>query len=135
VDSYWWSGISCFVAIGSDAKKVIINVSRVSWLDVYSDLRSTFDNDEAEIKADVDSGKAMCWRIGDTAMIARKDDNELVVMCLAGKNLKDILPSLKVAAKKGGCESIRFYTKRPALGRLLSEFGFTLDYSIFRVSL
>lgn len=113
----------------------MIEVKRVSWSEVVDQLRATFEGDEAEIKQDVDSGVAVCWRVGGVVMITRRDGAELVVMCLAGGDLKSIGKVFFDAARKAGCKTMRFHTKRPALGRHLQEFGFKPSETIFRAAL
>lgn len=113
----------------------VIKVQKVSWGSVRDELQETFSGDEPEIKADVDAGIAHCWRIGNTALISRKDGGELVVMCLAGRDLAQSAPVIKAAATKAGCDRIRLHTKRPALQRLLKPFGVEIDEYILRVTL
>ena len=113
----------------------MIEVRRVGWSAVVDRLRATFEGDEAEIKQDVDSGVAVCWLVGEVAMITRREGSELVVMCLAGNDLKSIGAVFMAAAKNAGCKTMRCHTKRPALGRHLREFGFQPCETILRAAL
>ena len=110
-------------------------VRKVGWLAVREKLVATFDGDEALIKQDVDNGVASCWMIGGVCMISRRENYELVVMCLAGEGLAEVAPVLKAAAKKAGCKSIRLHTKRRGLLKLLQPFGVALQEYILKVSL
>jgi hypothetical protein len=112
-----------------------MQVERVGWGSVRDDLASTFDGDEAEIYKDVKTGAASCWRIGNTAMISRREGAELVVMCLAGSDLRESAPVIKAAAARAGCQSIRMHTKRKGLVKLLAPVGVSIDEYILRVAL
>jgi len=113
----------------------LISAKRVSWSEVCDELRQTFGDDEEEIKHDVHIGVAACWRVGGLALIARKEQTELVIMCLAGEGLKDAMPALMKAARQGGCKTARFHAERMALGRQLKPFGFVAKETIFRAPL
>ncbi len=113
----------------------MIDVSRVTWESVRDDLAETFVGDEPEIKQDVVTGRAFCWRVGSVAMIARREGAELVIMCIAGAGLQEVAPVIIEAARRAGCKTIRFHTHRPAMGRLLRPFGFELSETIFRAEL
>ena len=113
----------------------MITVRRVHWDDVRDRLQETFEGDEQDIKADVLAGIAECWEVGSAALIARMDGQELVLMCLAGSDLKEIAPAIMQAARKAGATTMRFHTKRQALGRLLRVFGFEQSEVIFRADL
>ena len=112
---------------------VQLTVKRVPFAEVRERLRSTFGNDEAPIAADVKAGAAHCWEIGQAAMITRREGSELVVVCLAGRGLKGIAPAICEAAKRAGCESIRFHTQRPGLYRLLQHVGAELREYVFEI--
>jgi hypothetical protein len=125
----------CGHAACAGMEAVGVAVRRVGWADVVDQLRDTFEGDEVEIHQDVVTGHATCWQLNDCSMISRRDDKELVVMCLAGKGLGDISPSIMEAARQAGCKSLRFHTKRPALGRMLKTLGFEPSEYIFRAEL
>jgi len=105
----------------------------VSLASVRDMLRPTFGPDEPLIEADVKAGIAHCWRIGQAAMITRREGSELVVMCLAGKGLRQIAPAICEAARRAGCSTIRFHTKRPGMWRLLREVGAELREYVFEI--
>lgn len=110
-----------------------IAVRRVPLASVRDLLRPTFGPDESLIEADVESGAAHCWQIGQAAMITRREGRELVVVCLAGKELRQIAPAICEAARRAGCETIRFHTKRPGMWRLLRHVGAELREYVFEI--
>lgn len=86
--------------------------------------------EQLQLKKQVACGLAEVWRIEQVYMIVRQEGAELVICCLAGKGLLEVTPLIHEAAKQAGCETIRFHTDRPALARLLCEYGF---YELERV--
>lgn len=111
----------------------MMRVRQVTLADVRDRLRPAFGNDEAFIVADVERGLAHCWEIGHAAMITRREGDELVVVALAGKGLSDIAPDICEAARRAGCKTIRFHTRRPGLYRLLQHVGAELREYVFEI--
>lgn len=104
-----------------------MDVKCVSWEQVKAPLEGTFDGDGSLIAEDVRKGFAYCWKIGDCYAVTRREGDELVIMCLAGKNLKDVAGLILSSAKSAGCKTVRYHTKRDGLPRHLKEFGFKVD--------
>ncbi|WP_159287762.1 hypothetical protein [Zhongshania aliphaticivorans] len=108
-------------------------VRRVPFCAVDSVLSSAFGNDRDIIREEVEKGFAQCWEIGQAAVITRREDSELVVVCMAGKGAVRAGEVIVQAAKKSGCKTIRFHTERPALGRLLAPLGAELREYVFQI--
>ena len=75
------------------------------------------------------NGCTEAWKIehgeGEKSFIVNRIiDNELLIIAYAGQCLKTMAAVIIEHAKKAGCDAISFHTKRPALNRLLDEFGF-----------
>ena len=49
----------------------------------------------------------------------------LLIVAMEGEGVHEISKWVYAAAKKSGCSSVRFHTNRPALQRMVSEYGFT----------
>lgn len=77
------------------------------------------------IRDNVESGKNQLWIVNSTLhLVTWMDTQELVIVAAAGTGLREFAPYLYRAAQQAGATTIRFHTKRPALARLLSEWGF-----------
>lgn len=112
-----------------------MKVRRVSWNDVKVPLDETFEGDGNLIEHDVKIGEAFCWQIGECYAITRRDRDELVIICLAGKDIKSAGEAIVESARNAGCKSMRYHTKRPGLVKLLKEFGFKTDEFICKAEL
>lgn len=110
-------------------------VRRVGWNHVVDHLKETFCDDEKYLKDEVLRGVSQCWIVGDVYAITRKEDDELVVPCLAGKNAIAAAKVIKQAAINSGFKTIRFHTQRAALGRLLKPLGVELEEYVFKARL
>ncbi len=75
---------------------------------------------------EIQQGIAELWRINGGAawMITRVEGSELVVCCLAGRDLLPVCAVLYRAASLRGLSSIRFHTGRRGLARLVNRGGY-----------
>lgn len=113
----------------------MVVVRPATWGEVAEQLKPSLQHDGDYIKADVENGLAFCWWVGDVAMISRREGDEMVIVCMVGKQLFDVAPVIVAAAKKAGCKSLRFHTQRPAFGKLLAPLGFFELERVYRVEL
>ena len=88
------------------------------------------------------NGYIEAWKIDhgeneNSFMVNRIIGNELLIIAYAGQCLKTMANVIIEHAKKAGCDAISFHTQRPALNRLLDEFGFvcTGQYYIYEKGL
>lgn len=99
-------------------------VKKVDWEVVKEPLNDTFEGDGDFIRWDVVNGFAQCWQVGDCYLITRREGDELVILCLAGKNLTHVAPIIAAAAKNAGCKTMRYHTYRRGLVKILKAVGF-----------
>jgi len=99
---------------------------RVTWDEISLHVTESMRGEEAYFSEAIKQGECQAWRFNTTDiwMITRSEKNELVICCIEGKGLNQVAPQIIEVAKQGGFESIRFHTKRPALGRILARHGF-----------
>lgn len=86
-------------------------------------LREVTAEDEASIARDVDAGTCQLWRVNDHSYLVTNVDassRELIVCCYAGRDVLAIADVLYRIARDQGLQAVRFFTKRPALARLLA---------------
>lgn len=110
-----------------------LNVRAAHFAEVCEVLQSTFGDDRQIIEQEVKQGVAQCWQIGQAAAITRREGPELVVVCLAGRGGLEAGRVICQAAKAAGCETIRFHTKRPALGRMMAPLGAALREYVYEI--
>jgi len=108
---------------------------RVGWLDVRDHLVNTFGGDEEAVRLDVEEGISTCWQIDKIYMITRRENTTLIIVCIGGEGLQKVAPMIIDAAKKSGCENIRYHTARKGMGRILEKFGAQLEECIYRIKL
>lgn len=108
-------------------------VQRVSWPVVVPDKLARACGDDLEaIKAEVMSGICHIYSIeSDSAnllVVTRGEESpagrEFVIVCAAGRGMKDAGQFLIDNARRLGFDSIRYHAKSPAVHRLYSGFGF-----------
>lgn len=98
-------------------------------------LAEAMGDDADDIRAQVASGEASLLRYEDGSRIVLRLEkatkgNELVIVAGAGAGARDKVASLCDLANGKGW-SVRFHTKRPALGRMLESLGFTEKERVF----
>ena len=100
-------------------------------------LGETLGDDRDKIASQVDVGIAQLWRLndGESWMVTRVEQTELVVCCYKGKNAVEVMGLLFAAAKRQRLTSIRFHTQRPALARMVAKFGFDECETVFRAKI
>lgn len=103
-----------------------MTAERVTWGEIAPHVKSAMLGDDEYFKKAINSGECQAWRFlsGDLWMITRSEGEELVVCCIEGAGLKDAAPKIIEAARHGEFKTIRFHTRRPALGKMLHGFGF-----------
>lgn len=98
-------------------------------------LGPTLDSSREAIVADVNAGRCELWEVNDGAAwvvtSASLDDQELCVCCVAGEGLVELSSVLVNAAGATGMRRVRFFSRRPALKRLLRHLPIELDGYVF----
>lgn len=92
-------------------------------------LGASLGHDRDRLAAEVNAGVAELWRIHpETYMVTRIDPAparpDLVVCCLAGHGLREIVPALIDAARRQRLRGIRCHIVRRGMARMLAPFGF-----------
>lgn len=52
------------------------------------------------------------------------EGSEMVVTCLAGRNMRAYLGQLYRLAQCNGCRSIRYHSDRPGIAKIVAAYGF-----------
>tara|TARA_R110001599_G_scaffold287356_2_gene489911 strand:+ start:6188 stop:6532 length:345 start_codon:yes stop_codon:yes gene_type:complete len=114
-----------------------MSARRITWGEISPHVKSAMCGDDSYFEKAIESGQCQAWKFSnsDLWMITRSEGEELVVCCLEGSGLKDAAPQIIRAAAVGGFEKIRFHTKRPGLGKMLSGFGFEEFERIYKLEL
>lgn len=88
-------------------------------------LSGALGPDRDEIAAEVNAGKVELWRINDGKawLVTCVTRDELIVSCVQGEGLIELGHVLMRLARDNGLRSIRFFTSRPGLARLLRAFS------------
>lgn len=87
-------------------------------------LRAVTAEDESTVARDVDAGTCELWCVNDASYLVTNVDTssrELIVCCYAGRDVLAIADVLYRIARDQGLQAVRFFTKRPALARLLAR--------------
>lgn len=103
-----------------------LTVERWGWCpEAESGLSDTFGDEKELIATLVQRGIATIWRIngGESWLITRPEDKELVIMCLQGRNAPAIIDHIKRTAKAAGFTSLRAHTQRRGLLRMFKKYG------------
>lgn len=101
--------------------------------EIEKTLKPAFLDDADFIKNQIISGAAELFKVNSAFFVTRIEDNELVIIALAGKDLATAAKLIFSAAKSIGCQSIRFHTKRKGLARLLSAFSPQYVETIYKI--
>lgn len=99
-------------------------------------LAEAMGDDAAEIAAQVEAGIARLLVYPDESRIVVRlepvaDSHELVIVAGAGQGAAAKVEGLRDAAIARGW-SMRFHSRRPALGRMLAGLGFTESERVYR---
>jgi hypothetical protein len=87
------------------------------------------------IEHDIVTRRAILLESDNCVFVLRPEGSELVIVCAEGRNLLKAAPKITQAARKAGFSTMRFHTERPALARLLNNYGFYEAERIFRARL
>lgn len=99
-------------------------------------LAPALGGDGEQIAAEVAAGTARLIRYPDgSRIVARLERDasgaELVIVAGAGRDAPGKVAALVAEAERRGW-SVRFHTRRPALGRMLSRLGFSESERVYR---
>lgn len=92
--------------------------------EAHAALAAVMAEDAAAVMRDVSSGACELWCVnGDSWLVTNVDTDarELAVCCYAGRDVLVIADALYRIARKQDLRAVRFFTKRPALARLLKK--------------
>lgn len=108
--------------------------------EIYQALKPSMAGDDVVVMRDVAREVAWAYQVtlddgSKTYWILRPEGTVLVMMCVNGVKLKEALTIWYPAVIKAGFTSVRFHTQRPALARMLKDWGPTLTEYVFRVDL
>lgn len=104
-----------------DAKRIGLNALPDGALD------DALGADAPLVFSEIASGVCALWELnrGQIYMVTRGEDDQCVIVALAGCELHEVAPAIIDAVSASGFESLRFHTKRPGLGRMLERYGFS----------
>jgi hypothetical protein len=113
-----------------------VKFERVFWSrEAERGLNKTFGDDRDVLISGVLDGTIELNRVngGQAWLATRIDGKTLIVVAVQGKGLLSIAPLLHAAAKSRGLKDVRFWTRRPALARMLKNYGFDQTEVCFRM--
>jgi hypothetical protein len=87
-------------------------------------LREVTAEDHDSVIREVDAGTSELWSVDDHSYLVTCVDTlsrELIVSCYVGRDVLVIADVLYRIARKQGLCAVRFFTKRPALARMLGR--------------
>lgn len=98
-------------------------------------LGPTLGTERDSIVDDVNQGRAELFEVNGgeawVITVASLDDEALCVCCVAGEGLIELSTVLVELAGATGLKRVRFFTRRPALKRLLRHLPIKLDGYVF----
>lgn len=101
--------------------------------EVEKTLEPAFLADADFIKDQIKSGVAELFKVKRAFFVTRLEEKELVIVALAGENVALASQVIFDAAKRVGCQSIRFHTKRDGLARMLKNYSPEIVETVYRV--
>lgn len=131
-------GVDCGIGGARSVSAAPLTIEkRASWCDAAdAALRAVLAEDRESIIASVNAGRCELWSVngGSAWLITRveSETRELIVCCIAGEGLSGIAAALYRIAQRNGLTAARFFTQRPALARLLREYGFECIGRVYR---
>jgi len=100
-------------------------------------LNKTLGDERASIVADVNAGPLELWEIdgGQAWLITCVAESELAVCCVQGRGLVELADVLIKLSRAQGLKRIRWFTKRPAMKRLLRALPVKLAGYVFHIDI
>ena len=114
-----------------------MTAKKITWGEISPHVKKSMLRDDHYFEKAISSGECQAWQFleSDLWMITRSEGSELVICCIEGAGLNAAAPQIIKAAVGGKFKTIRFHTKRPALGKMLSGFGFEEFERIYKLEL
>lgn len=102
----------------------------VDWIQAGRALIPALGKDADFIRQQCETDQAVIYRFnhhqGDTWVVLRGEDSELVVVAMAGAGLHQVAAKIIESARVSGFASLRCHTKRPGMARMLIRYGATV---------
>lgn len=103
-------------------------VTRTAWSERAERVLSPafhYSDELQQIAAEVKRDNATLWEVnqGQSYFVTRIEDQELVIVAIAGSDMKQLLRDIYIKAWNVGFSSIRFHTRDAAVLRYLREFS------------
>ena len=97
-------------------------------------LSEVLRRDRQALVDGVNGGWLEAYRLwgGEAYMITRVEKGTLTCCCYQGARVREAMRWMRDRSQHLGLTDIVFFTRRPALARLLSEFDFQLDDYVYR---
>jgi len=97
-------------------------------------LALTFGDDHDEIVESVNRGWLEAYRMwdGEAYMVTRVEKGVLTCCCYQGARVVEAMAWMRSRSAALGLTHIMFFTRRPALARLLRKFNFELSDYVYR---
>lgn len=105
-----------------------IIASRQPWsVEAEAGLIISVGDDLQIIKSMVEQNRAELWFFEGGSVevyaVVRRDQKELVLMCVEGKGARQVIPMIEQAARRAGCTSVRAHITRLGLARMFPDWG------------
>jgi hypothetical protein len=99
-------------------------------------LSRTLGDYRDEMVRNIRDGVNELYRVngGQSWLVTRVEGNALVVVCVQGSGLKDLAAVLHQAMQAHGLKRALFWTRRPALARMLKRYGFVEKETLFEMN-
>lgn len=95
-------------------------------------LQGTLGRDATTAREGVNAGRLELWRVnGDSWLVTGIDADTLVIWAYRGRDALSMVRAMFATARKNGLRHVSFYTKRLGLKRLLAEFPFVEQETLF----
>jgi hypothetical protein len=111
---------------------------RAQWcVEADAALSQTYGHDHDLIVQGVNCGALELWKLwdGEAWMVTRMEAGVLTCCCYQGSHVRDAMQHMVDDAQRLGLKAIVFFTRRPGLARLLSEFKPEPQETVYRISI
>jgi hypothetical protein len=98
-------------------------------------LKPALNGDDDHIKQEVQKGLSSLFKCDAGYMVVRREDDELVLVSGAGRNVDEALQDWIAAAKQQGFKSVRYHTQRKGMMRKAKNNGFKELERVYRLEL
>jgi hypothetical protein len=131
-------GVSCGTGTRGAVHPPKVTFERREWdAEAERGLCRTLGDYRDETVRNIEAKVNELYRVngGQSWLIVRVDGDALVVVCVQGAGLMDLAECLYEVMKEKGLKRALFWTRRPALARMLKRYGFQAKETLFEMKL